>query len=227
MPDIFISDSNKKKKTSKKPVKAPSVKKPRKLIKHSHNEEGHTHNPLAAYHFHPDRAEFETREKNEEVVLLLRRHPITNVRWILIFLIMVFAPLVLSTFPFLDFLPGNFQFIAILGWYLVTIALALENFLTWFYNVNIITDERVVDIDFHNLIYKEVSDTNIDRIQDVTYRMGGAIRTVFNFGDVLIQTAGEKPNFEFLNVPNPHKVAKILQDLRIEEEQEKLEGRVR
>jgi hypothetical protein len=44
---------------------------------------------------------------------------------------------------------------------------------------------------------------------------------------VFVQTAAEVPNFDFLAVPKPDKIAKILQDLRIEEEIEKLEGRVR
>ena len=57
--------------------------------------------------------------------------------------------------------------------------------------------------------------------------MGGVIRTVFNYGDVYIQTAAEVPAFEFLAVPKPDRVAGILQELRMEEEQEKLEGRVR
>ena len=103
----------------------------------------------------------------------------------------------------------------------------MESFLTWFFNVYIVTDERIIDIDFYNLIYKEVSDANIDKIQDVTYKMGGVIRTLFNYGDVMVQTASEVPNFEFLAVPKPDKVAKVLQDLRIEEQQEAIEGRVR
>jgi membrane protein YdbS with pleckstrin-like domain len=57
--------------------------------------------------------------------------------------------------------------------------------------------------------------------------MGGVIRTIFNYGDVLIQTASEVPRIEFQAVSRPDKVAKILRELRVEEEQEKIEGRVR
>ena len=106
-------------------------------------------------------------------------------------------------------------------------AYILESFLTWFFNVYIVTDERIIDIDFYNLIYKEVSDANIDKIQDVTYKMGGVIRTLFNYGDVLIQTASEVPNFDFLAVPKPDMIARVLQDLRMEEQQELVEGRIR
>ena len=207
MPDIFIN-----------PPPSPKEK---------HRASGHSHNPLTAYCYLPDKVNFETRESEEKVVLLLRQHPITLVPKALMAVLMILAPSILSVFPILSFLPANFQLIVVLGWYLITTALILESFLTWFYNVYLVTDERIVDIDFYNLIYKEVSDANIDKIQDVTYKMGGVVRTVFNYGDILIQTASEVPNFEFLAVPRPDKVATVLQDLRIEEEQEKLEGRLR
>ncbi len=214
MPDIFINPTQEKE-------EVPEHKFAR------HKAPGHTHNPLAPYSYQPDYVNFETREKEEKVILLLRQHPIVLLPRLLLLILMLLAPLFLGAFPLLSFLPANFQLIAILGWYLVTTAFALESFLSWFFNVYLITDERIVDIDFLNLLYKEVSDANIDKIQDVTYKMGGAVRTLFNFGDVLIQTASEVPNFEFLAVPKPDEVVKILQELRIEEEQEKLEGRVR
>lgn len=202
MPDIFISQPQ----VSENVVEPKTEKQKKKLL-------GHTHNPLSSFCFYPDGIDFETREKEEKVILLMRQHPITNIGWILIGILMLLAPSVVSFFPILDFLPARFQFVAILGWYLITTAFVLEGFLNWFFNVYIITNQRVVDIDFYNLIYKEVSDTKIDKVQDVTYKMGGVIRTLFNYGDVFIQTAGTHPNFEFLAVPQPNRVAKILQDL--------------
>ena len=77
------------------------------------------------------------------------------------------------------------------------------------------------------MAYREISECNIDQIQDVTVRVGGVLRTLFRFGDVYIQTASENPQIEFEAVPNPDGVSKILRELRVEEEQEKLEGRVR
>lgn len=220
MPDIFINPPKEQK--EKKEEGEPKGHKTER-----HKFPGHSHNPLASYCFKPDYVNFETRESEEEVILLLRQHVITLVPRAVVIFFMLIAPLFLTIFPILSFLPENFRLVAILGWYLITAAFALESFLTWFFNVYLITDERIVDIDFFNLIYKEVSDANLDKIQDVTYKMGGVTRTMFNYGDVLVQTASEVPNFEFLAVPRPDQVAKILQELRIEEEQEKLEGRVR
>lgn len=183
-------------------------------------------NPIASFVFLPKDVDFETKNREEKVVLLLRRHPITNLRWLFFAFLMILAPLILQKFPILDFLPSNFKFVAVLGWYMITLAFVFENFLSWFFNVNIVTDERIIDIDFANLIYKEISDAGIDKIQDVTVKVGGVAQTMFNYGDVYIQTASERPRFEFLSVPKPEDVAKILQELENEEKQEELEGRV-
>jgi uncharacterized membrane protein YdbT with pleckstrin-like domain len=166
----------------------------------------------------PFRLIFETQEEEEKVVLFLRQHPIVNLSWGILAVLMVLAPLVLGYFPFLSFLPGNFQLVAILIWYLITSAFVLEKFLSWYFNIYIVTNKRVVDIDFYNLVYKEVSDADIDKVQDVTYTMGGVVRTLFNYGDVLIQTAAEKTEFEFEAVSNPDEVAKTIQSLGNKEE---------
>jgi hypothetical protein len=233
MTDIYVSEDIKKKKH--RPIH-PQIsehrhpehlaEEPKTKLKKEELPE-HTQNPLSAFCYYPERVNFETRESEEKVILMMRKHPITNLRWIALSVFMVLAPGVLGFLPFLDKIPANFRFIGVLGWYLVTTAFLLENFLTWFFNVYFITDERIIDVDFYNLIYKEVSEAEIEKIQDVTYKMGGVARTIFNYGDVLVQTAAEVPNFEFMAVPKPDKVVKILQDLRIEEKQEALEGRIR
>ncbi|HUS51874.1 MAG TPA: PH domain-containing protein [Candidatus Bathyarchaeia archaeon] len=222
MPDIYVAP--KKVKDSK------ALKKPKRKKQASEIEEvrkTHTANPLAAYVASPPDIRFENQEAKEKIVLLLRRHWMTNLPWLLIAGLMIILPPFVRTFPFFTFLPDRFQLMALIIWYLLTIAFIFEQFLIWFFNVNIITDERIVDIDFYSLLYKEVSDCPIDRIQDVTYAMGGVTRTVFDFGNVLIQTAAEVTQFEFLAVPQPRRIAAVLRDLMIEEEKEKLEGRVR
>ncbi|MEK7168607.1 MAG: PH domain-containing protein [Patescibacteria group bacterium] len=212
MPDIF---------TSTKPKLVGSKKVLYKDLP------SNVHNPLSSIVFCPENLKFETMDGEEKIVLFLRKHWITNLGWILMCIVLFLTPTLVSSTEVLAEVPDNFRFIFMLIWYLISTAYFLESFLTWFFNVYIVTDERIIDIDFYNLIYKEISDANIDKIQDVTLKMGGAIRVLFNYGDVMIQTASEVPNFEFLSVPYPDKVVKVLQDLRMEEQQEAIEGRIR
>lgn len=196
-------------------------------VSERHALPGHTRNPLASFCYYPEHVHFVGADEQEKIVLLLRRHPITNIKWILVAIFMLFAPLLVSFAPFVNSFPVNMQIMLLLFWYLVTVAFILEQFLTWFFNVYIVTDERVFDVDFHNLVYREITDANLEQIQDVTVRVGSFIRTIFGYGDILIQTASEMPQIEFDAVPQPDRVAEILRELRVEEEIEKLEGRVR
>ncbi|MCS7092563.1 MAG: PH domain-containing protein [Patescibacteria group bacterium] len=182
---------------------------------------------FSTYCINPRNVNFYHKDSHEKIILLLRRHLITNVPWAVIAFCMLIAPFFFSLLNFTEMIPWEFKTVFVIVWYMITIAFVLEEFLGWLYHVNIITDERIMEIDFVNLIYREITDANIDQIQDVTVEMGGIWRTIFKFGDVVIQTAGEVPKIRFEAVPDPDSVAKILRDLRVEEEQEKLEGRVR
>lgn len=212
MPDVFKSASSK------------STLPKRTLYKDLPSKVG---NPLSAIVFCPENLKFETMDADEKIILFLRKHWITNLGWIIMVIILYFVPPFILGTSIFDSVPGNFKTMFALIWYLITTAYFLESFLTWYFNVYLVTDERIIDIDFYNLIYKEISDANLDKIQDATLKMGGVVRVLFNYGDVLIQTASEVPNFEFMAVPYPDRVVKILQELRVEEQQEAIEGRVR
>ena len=224
MPDLFVAKKQKKKRPQQRRNHGMG---PRyrtvaeRLVKE--RERGR----VKAFNVLPGRVRFETQEVREKVILLLRQHWVTQVGWIMIAGLMVVAPVSLVWIPLLDFMPGNFQFMAIVMWYLLLIAFGYEKFITWFFHVFIVTDERVIDVDFYNLLYKEVSEAKIDNIEDVTYRQGGVLRAMFNFGDVAMQTAGEQREFMIENVPQPNRVVKILNELKLEEEHEKVIGRVR
>jgi len=170
---------------------------------------------------------FETQDPEEEILLILRAHWLTNIPWFFVAVLLFFAPYVLRSFPLLDSFPVRFQMMFVIVWYLILLMYVFERFLSWFFNMAIITDERIVDVDFINLTTKRVSDADIDKIQDVSFNNSGAIGAIFNFGDVLVQTAAEVTEFVFEKVPGPSEVAKILQRLRTEEKIEAIEGRVR
>ena len=183
--------------------------------------------PLASFCYYPKNVNFINKDPEEEIILLVRRHPITNLGWLVTALFLIVVPAFLTVFPFFSLLPTGFQIISVIVWYLVVTAYILEKYLSWFFQVNIITDERIIDVDFLNLIYREMSDAGIRNIEDVTVKIGGGIRTFFNYGDVVIQTAAQIPQITFEDIARPDLVAKVLRELRIEEEQEQIEGRVR
>ena len=220
MPDIFNATSLGK---NLPPLEDTIYHKLHKKNQHEHEWDKHS---LSAFRYYPEHATFANIDPEEEIILLLRKHFFTNVSWILTLGVMLVAPVILKFFPLLSFLPDNFQLIAITLYYLIAVAYGFEQFLSWFFNVAIVTDERIVDVNFHNLIYREITEANLDQIQDVTVTVGSVLRTMFDYGDVAVQTASEVQKIHFIAVPKPDRVAKILRELRVEEEIEKIEGRV-
>jgi hypothetical protein len=170
---------------------------------------------------------FDSQLDGENVLLLLRKHPITQIIKVLTILAMILVPFFFSQISFFGLLDNNFQTAILLFWYLIVVGYSLESFLTWFYNVYIVTDERIIDIDFLSLIYRNVSAAKLDKIEDITAITSGAAQSIFNYGTVQIQTAAERSEFEFEDVPYPTKVTQFLNEMLVEEEREKIEGRVR
>lgn len=176
---------------------------------------GHRHSRFSSFSLYPDNVHFETKDKKEKIILMLRQHPIVNVKWILTTLLLLTGPTLLNIFGVFAYLPTGFPLVLSMSWYLITLAYAIEGFLNWYFNVYFVTTARIVDVDFFNLINKRVSNAEIEMIQDVSYSTGGVLRTMLNYGDIFIQTAAEVSEFDFLAIPNPEKVAKILDDLRM------------
>ncbi|MFA6519091.1 MAG: PH domain-containing protein [Candidatus Shapirobacteria bacterium] len=182
---------------------------------------------FTSFKIKPQSFTFSEQELNEEIILVMRQHWFTNVSWILTAIIMSIAPIFLTFVPILASFPPNYQFVAILFYYLIVFAYSFEKFLAWYFNTYIVTDERVVDIDFVNLLNKKFTDAKISMIQDVTSKVSGFSQTLFNYGTILIQTASEVNELVFEKIPNPEHVIKVLQQLRQEEEQEAIDGRIR
>lgn len=182
---------------------------------------------FSAFMPQPPGVGFESQHENEKILLVLRQHPVVNLTWILITIVLILAPFLLfPLIPLQIVLPGNFLFFLMVAWYLFVTVYAVESFLGWYFNIYVITDERIIDIDFYSLIYKSVSEAKLDKIEDVTATTAGFFGAFFNFGNITIQTAAEQREFDFQKVPQPAKVTKFLNELMLEEGREKIEGRV-
>jgi hypothetical protein len=194
MPDVFVS---------------PSSVAPNKKVPHI----GRPHGRFSAFALYPNDIEFETKHDKEDIVLMLRQHPIVNVKWVFFTLLLLSGPTLLGMLGVFALLPAGFQLVITMAWYLVTSAYAIEGFLNWYFNVFFITTDSIIDVDFFNLVDKRVSQADLEMIQDISYSTNGVLGTMLNYGNVQIQTAAEITEFKFESVPNPEKVVKILEDL--------------
>ncbi len=167
----------------------------------------------------PKNVIFESQQNDEKLYFLLRRHPITNLGWVLsaiIFLLIPIIAMLLIESYFLDpfaFIPAKYQMVVILLWYLLTMLYTFESFIVWYFNVYIITDKRIIDVDFKGLWGKRISEALLNSVEDVTYETHKFWHILFDYGDIFMQTAAERTEFEFHSIPKPALVHDKLTDL--------------
>ncbi len=155
---------------------------------------------------------FDTQEEGEKVFLLLRSHPFTQISWILSSILFMVLLFVLNLF-----LQNIFNLGQILTINLFFIVFILSyiwfNILNWYFNVGIVTSKRVIDIDFYAVLYKEITNAQLGKIEDTTVKSGGYFQSLFDYGSVFIQTAGSDVNVEFIKIPHPSEAVQIINKL--------------
>ena len=187
-----------------------------------------THNPLSTFAINPTGVTFESEEVGEHIVLLLRPHTVTLTPPIIITIFLIFVPFIVSRFfALINFDPASIlntgqTFLLFVFWYLVVFGNAFFQFLFWYFNVYLLTNERIIDFDFRGILSRQVSFAKLSQIEDITPKTTGFFGTFFNYGNVHVQTAGTKPEFEFDRVPHPDAVAQEIQEQVRKEEGEPL-----
>lgn len=155
---------------------------------------------------------------DEKIIRIIRRHPWTFfVRGAFLIIALV---LPLAFFIILDSSVPAFRYpLTNLYWIIYCIyALALFfSFLmmsvNYYLDFWVITNKKIIDVEFVSMFNHEVSEFPLRKIEDVTVHLQGLMPIFLNFGDVLIQTASETANFSMNQIPRPTETKDIIMGL--------------
>ncbi len=165
---------------------------------------------------------FESQLPDEKVVLLIRRHFLAilpfvvtaSLFYMLGFLLIFVVPLVIPSL--VTGFAYNVYILAVSLLFFFNTALLFHNWTLHYLHVAILTDDHFVEIAQSGLFSRKVSQLSLDKIQDVSADQKGMVNTMFNLGTVDLQTAGDMPNFVIELVPDPNGIAQKV--MQIEEE---------
>lgn len=205
-------------------TKPPAQSKDQKTIntknKHSHSvfpwinkESLHFYSSLC---IDPKKVTVYSQTADEDIHIIVRRHHVTNIPWIALILVLTLVPIIL--YPFLSRIPyitfsSSTIFITVALYYLSLFGYGLLKFAEWYFHVGVITNKRLLDIDMLNILSKNVAETPMSAVVDVTYHQQGILQTFFKYGNVEIQTEAVQQNFEYDLIPHPSQVAEIINQL--------------
>ena len=83
-------------------------------------------------------------------------------------------------------------------------------------NIIIVTTDKIIQVLYRNLIDRKISQLSLGDLQDVTVDQKGLFARIFNYGTLVIETAGEQNNYNFTYTPSPYNCAKEIVDVREE-----------
>lgn len=93
----------------------------------------------------------------------------------------------------------------------------VRSYFAWYryqHDIWVVTDQRIVDSTKNNWFHHRMASADLTDVEDIAVDRAGVLSTMFNFGDVRCQTAGEVPNFVLAGIPEPTKVLGLVDSAR-------------
>lgn len=150
---------------------------------------------------------------SEEIVYIVRQHPVSHAFRFILFIFWILIPFILL-YPLLQIpLFGVLAFLLFVG------SAALYGFFAfrkWEHTAIILTTERIVDVDQRGWIERVVTEIPLSRVVEATYRTGGWFSAILRTGVMLIRTSQRFPDIEFYFTPHPARLARRIHELQRE-----------
>lgn len=212
MPDVFIEHAPHHEQTHQ--VEKPSTGK-------KTDEKGFRHHRLrlfSSFVRDPMGVALAEQHEDEHILVFIRRAFVTNIPWLTLSFLLLLTPFFLPAFlapiqALYEHLSLPSLVLLITFYYIIILGFIFANFLTWFYDIGIVTEKRAVDIDFYNISFISVATARAQDLKDVRYVQRGFFESLFDYGDVtlVVEASGETLTFE--NTPHPAEVVSILSAL--------------
>jgi hypothetical protein len=161
-------------------------------------------------------------DDNEQLVYEIRKHPfglfIVYFTGLFvaaaIFLLLVVGPTLITNDPTgVGVNVTNFKvMLALLGGLLTIFAIIGTAIGAYLYqsNVVLVTSEKIAQVLYKTIFDRKISQLSIGDVQDVTVTQTGIFARIFNYGTLVIETAGEQQNYTFSYTPDPYLAAKAI-----------------
>ena len=163
-------------------------------------------------------------QEGETVLQLCRRHWLYL--WPTMLLYLAFALIPAIGIALLLSAAGAYEGIgALIFWVASAIWLvywSLRLFLVWYTYHNdiwVITNQRLIDSRKGNPFNLRVSSADLVNVQDMTVVRAGVLRTIFDYGDIVCQTAADNEDFLLRGIPDPRAVQALVDRERDRERQ--------
>jgi len=156
---------------------------------------------------------------NEEMLYVFRKHPIVmrkGLIWGSLGLLVGPLYTLILTYTHSSDPPSlNFFYMSFVVSLLFSALLFFPDWMSWYYSVFIVTDQRFIQITQKGFFHRSVVDMSLSQIQLVNYEISGLQETLLGFGTIMMQTFVGDLVIHYLH--HPQKIQKQLLEILREE----------
>lgn len=163
---------------------------------------------------------FSSRREGEEIEFVLRRSPLTLLPTLAVLAFLCLMPVVVfvavvpvSLRGFLYQPYQNVYFFALTLFYGFAWIISAIEWSNYYLDIFTVTNKRLMNIQQRGLFHRVVSEVELEHIQDITSTINGPLQTLFDFGDLQIQTASEENKILPRSIPHPVQVRRKIMEL--------------
>jgi uncharacterized membrane protein YdbT with pleckstrin-like domain len=96
-------------------------------------------------------------------------------------------------------------------WWLLMWTGAFNTFTRYYLDVWIITTQRIIDVHQFGFFRRQVTSFLLSRVQDVTTDVEGLLPTLFHYGSLRVETAGDaSENFSMDGISHPEELRNLI-----------------
>ncbi len=168
--------------------------------------------------------------QDEQVIIYVRKH------WIFLFLdiveilfyflvpaifvwFMQYANLVLS-FNIFGISFDSLLNILVYMWGILCWLLFAERFTDFALDFWIVTNKRIVDSELIKLFHRSLSTLELKDIEDISIKTSGFLSSYFAYGDLKVQTAGARNEFDMSKIAHPEVVQRTIFEAKLAADKE-------
>jgi len=128
--------------------------------------------------------QFEGQHEDEKMLFIFRHHVIKMRKGFYLLAL----PFLIASIPVLVW-PENINNLWVaLGGFGLGLLLFFYHWISWYFSVFIVTDQRLRQITQKGFFNRSVIDLGLSKIQNISYNVPGLSATMFGFGTLVVQT---------------------------------------
>ncbi len=144
-------------------------------------------------------------EDDEKVTVVVHKHWLIGVKEL------VFPTIsVLLGLGFLSVARTTVAFYIVASWVGMSLVWWMRNFFDYYLDAWIVTNEGIIDLEWHGWFHRQASRILYSDIQGVSYEIKGVIGTILRYGELSVEKISTGAAVSLPNVPRPRSVEAVI-----------------